>query len=55
MGQILKLVGVGDLDGSADEDQRNAYKSEEQRSWTLWAWFQTRAGHESTLKTGSNG
>jgi len=24
MGQIFKRVSVGDLDGSADEDQRNA-------------------------------
>jgi hypothetical protein len=53
MGQIFKRVSVGDLDGSADEDQGNAYKSEEQCSSILQAWFRFQAEHKDTLKTES--
>ena len=45
MRQIFKLVGVGDLDGCADKDQRNTQKAEEQCSRTLRAWFEFQAEH----------
>jgi hypothetical protein len=53
MSQVLKGVSVGDLDGSADENQRDAQKSEEKSSPIVQAWVRFQAEHRDTLETES--